>query len=349
VLAATEPSDDVTVVSLRVLPKPVAGCVRTSGVAGQQGITWPAQYKWVLGRVPSDAAEHAGCWMLDNMIPEAPPIDVRVSEGVAKVSQARAPPASMSLAAASRAGRRTRPVSMAAYSTLTIGDRKVIFNEQMGKGFGIDQRHTQIPMATQSFVNEMITSEGLAMNTPRYRYSRVFAVGYDALCNVFLSAGVEEKTAKLVRDSLCESYEFEPSKVYADAADLLKLAEGKSEEEVLALEDMKELASKDVQYSYTLGAGLVALMKQASVEPNDESIKRWCAALNIKSVNSFVRDMGYFNMNVEKFGQMKEMFEQMKVSAAKKKANDLAAKAKAAGAEADAAEAAEKATAEKVD
>merc|ERR1719331_1985001 len=52
----SQPSDDVAVVKLRALPKPVAGCVRTSGVAGQAGITWPTNFKWMLGKVPSDAA-----------------------------------------------------------------------------------------------------------------------------------------------------------------------------------------------------------------------------------------------------------------------------------------------------
>ena len=33
--------DDRTVASMTVLPKPVPGCVRVAGVAGQQGITWP--------------------------------------------------------------------------------------------------------------------------------------------------------------------------------------------------------------------------------------------------------------------------------------------------------------------
>jgi hypothetical protein len=54
---------------------------------------------------------------------------------------------------------------------------------RQGRGGAIDRprlrSRSQIPMATQSFVNEMITSEGLAMNTPRYRYSRIFAVGYE--------------------------------------------------------------------------------------------------------------------------------------------------------------------------
>merc|ERR1719453_471262 len=179
------------------------------------------------------------------------------------------------------------------------------------------------------------------MNTPRYRYSRIFAVGFKALCDVFFSSGIEEKTAQIARDSMIVAYEFEPKKVYADGEALLEATKGLSEEEVLALSDLTELAASGCTYSYTLGAGLLALMKQSGVEPDEEAVKRWCAALNIKSVKSFTRDLGYFNMNVEKFSDMKEMFEQMKISAAKKKAADLAKKAEAAKAEAEAAEAAE--------
>ena len=85
----SEPSDEVAVVTLRVLPKPIPGCVRTSGLAGQQGITWPSFYSWQLGRQPA-GSPFAGCWMLDNMAPERPPIDVDAAEGVqAAVSPAQ--------------------------------------------------------------------------------------------------------------------------------------------------------------------------------------------------------------------------------------------------------------------
>ena len=338
VLDTSEPSDDVAVVKLRVLPKPVPGCVRSSGVANQGGITWPTHYKWVLGRVPSDAAEHAGCWMLDNMLPDQPPIDVPKREGAEQLASsaapARAAPATMMLGA-----RRTSSPTMKAYSTLTTGDRKVIFGDNLGKGLGVNPQHTQIPMAAQSFVNEIIQTEGLAMNTPRYKYSRIFALGFESMCDLFLSVGISDSTAQLVRESLCVAFEFEPEKVAKDAKGLAELAKGKTEEELLALDDLKALSSTSPQYSYTLGAGLLSLMKEAGLEPDADVIKRWCEALNIKAVNSFTRDYGYFQMNVKKFAELREMFAQMEVSAAKKKAANLAKQAEAAEAEAKAAEA----------
>ena len=41
-MGTSQPSEDVAVLTLRVLLKPIPGCVRTSGVAEQGGITWPA-------------------------------------------------------------------------------------------------------------------------------------------------------------------------------------------------------------------------------------------------------------------------------------------------------------------
>ena len=38
----------------------------------------------------------------------------------------------------------------------------------------LNPRFIQIPMAAQSFVNEMLTSTTLAMVTPSYQYTRIF-------------------------------------------------------------------------------------------------------------------------------------------------------------------------------
>ena len=51
------------------------------------------------------------------------------------------------------------------------------------------------------------------------------------------------------RDSLCVAYEFEPKKVYGDAASLLKAAEGKTEDEILALPELEALKASDTQVS----------------------------------------------------------------------------------------------------
>ena len=88
----------------------------------------------------------------------------------------------------------------------------------MGAAFDVEPRHMQVPMPTQSFANEMITSTTLAMATPSYRYTRVFALGFDRLCSIFLAAGCSEVTAKAVRNSLCIAFEVEESALDATSA-----------------------------------------------------------------------------------------------------------------------------------
>jgi hypothetical protein len=82
VFEVSSPSDERRDVKVKMLPKPIAGCVKTSGVAGQGGITWPHYYKWEMRKMAE--GPRAGCWMLEQMVPQAPPniidaaIDVEV-------------------------------------------------------------------------------------------------------------------------------------------------------------------------------------------------------------------------------------------------------------------------------
>jgi hypothetical protein len=221
---------------------------------------------------------------------------------------------------------------MATEAKLTVGDRKVKFNEAMGAAYGIDPRHCQIPMPTQSFVNEVLTSTTLAMNTPSYQYTRIWALGFDTLCELFLSAGCSSDCATKVRSSLYVAFDMVQEDVEADCAALKALSEGVTEEQALALEDLVALSKQKVTYDYTFGTGLATLMKQASVPPSEEVIARWCDALNLSCKSVFTRDYKYFESSVEKFAQMKEMMAQMEISAKRDAAKREAEKAeKAAG------------------
>ena len=88
VTSTNEPSDDRIVMNLRVLPKPITGCVKSSGVAGQDGITWPSFYEWELVR--ASEGEYADCWMLEQLRPRRPPIDVASEDGTPRVAASSA-------------------------------------------------------------------------------------------------------------------------------------------------------------------------------------------------------------------------------------------------------------------
>jgi len=222
---------------------------------------------------------------------------------------------------------------------LTVGDVKVRFGEALGKNMGIDPRFCQIPQATQSFANDLITSETCAMVTKNYRYTRLFALGLVTLCDIFLEAGCSPETAKATRSSLCAAFEVEEDKVNKDAAALLALVEGKSETEILAIDDLQEISKQSPTYSYIFGAGLTTLFKGAKPDMKGEDIERWCDELDLNCKNALTRDYNYYVQAVEKFGQMKEMFAQMDASAKRQAAERLKDKAAAAAKEADDAEA----------
>lgn len=77
-------SDDEAAVRLRVLPRPIPGCVKLSGMADQDGITWPAFYSWQMRR--QAGGEFDGCWMLYQMQQAPPPIDVESDGGTPRVA-----------------------------------------------------------------------------------------------------------------------------------------------------------------------------------------------------------------------------------------------------------------------
>jgi len=85
VLKTESTTDDKAVVNLRVMPKPVTGCVRMSGVADQSGITWWTHYNFHLTRQQDGAFKD--CWMVEQMFPAPPPVDVDSRDGTPQIAQ----------------------------------------------------------------------------------------------------------------------------------------------------------------------------------------------------------------------------------------------------------------------
>merc|ERR1719245_1727706 len=150
-------------------------------------------------------------------------------------------------------------------SPKTIGEAKAAFKEKYGR---------PVNMLVQGFVNEMLTSVTLAMMKPSYQSSKVFSLGFEALCKTFLQ-GVNEEEKKRLHDALCVAVGFDPEAVKQDAAAIEAFANGKTEDDLLAGEDLKEIAAAgNFKHSYPLGAGLLTLMPMVGVEPSDEVIER---------------------------------------------------------------------------
>lgn len=84
ILDTNQVSDDAATVRMRILPRPVPGCVKLSGLADQDGITWPAFYNWQMRREVEGPL--TGCWMLDQFQQARPPINVQSNEGTKSVA-----------------------------------------------------------------------------------------------------------------------------------------------------------------------------------------------------------------------------------------------------------------------
>jgi len=186
----------------------------------------------------------------------------------------------------------------------------------------------------QGFVSEILQSTCFALQSPKYAYSRIYAVGYEELCKAFLEGCPSDEDREAIRSSMLIGLGMDPAKVQRDAEELLALAEGMAEAELLETADFKDVAAIDgFKYTYTFGAGLITLMPVVKTEPSNESIERWCSALKIGA--RLQTDYAYYKSSLEKVGQAKEMMLQMQVASKRAEAKRLAAKAEAAAKEAE--------------
>jgi len=198
-----------------------------------------------------------------------------------------------------------------------------------------------VSSTAQGFVSEIIQSTCFALQSPNYAYSRVYAVGFEALCKVFLESCPSDADREAIRSSMCIALGMDPAQVRRDSEELTALADGMAEEELLATSDFKDISAiNGFKYTYTLGAGLITLMPVVGTEPTAESIDRWCSGLNI-GASRLQTDYAYYKSSLEKVAQVKEMMLQMQVASKKAEAKRLAAKAEAAAKEAEEEEAKE--------
>lgn len=214
----------------------------------------------------------------------------------------------------------------------TVGDAKAAFQAAYGAPVG---------SMSQGFVNEMLTSVTLATVSADYKYTRVFAVGFETLCESFLAAVPNEAQRSKIHDAMCVALELDAKKVVQDAAALKEAAGSMTEEQILATADLKS----GVKYSYPLGAGLLTLMPLVGSPPSTDVIDRWCEALGLTPIR-LQKDWMFFEKALQQMADGRQMMLEMQASAKRKEAATLKAKADKAAEEAKAAEATEEATEE---
>ena len=110
-----------------------------------------------------------------------------------------------------------------------------------------------------------------------------------------------EAGADKIKKALCYAFEYDAKQIERDAEALRAAAEGKTEDEILEMADLKD----ECKYTYTYGAGLVTLMKMASVDPQ-AAIPRVAGEQGRARART-----PYYLVASSKMEQMKEMIAQM--------------------------------------
>jgi hypothetical protein len=211
----------------------------------------------------------------------------------------------------------------------TVGEAKAAYQAAYGK---------PTPTLAQGFVGELLTSVTLATVHPTYEYTRVLAVGYEALCDSFLVAISDEARRKELHDCMCTALELDADQIKADSDALKAQAAGMSEADFLGLPELKALAGQ--KYSYPIGAGLLTLMPvvEGGATPTAPMIERWATALGVSELR-LSKDWMFFEKALKSMADARTMMIEMQAAAKRKEAKALAEKADKAAKAAEAAQA----------
>jgi len=215
----------------------------------------------------------------------------------------------------------------------TIGDAKRNFQAAYKKPVG--------PIA-QGFVSELLASCTVAMASPSFKYSPIFALGVEQLCVTFLEGMTTPADKAELQSAICAALGLSEATVLEDAATLRALAETCATEDALfAAPPLAEIAALPAvppyKYSYAFGAGVIVLMPLVGVEVSTDAIGRWCGTLKI-SPTKLKKDWGFFEASIDRLAEAKVMVAEMKAAAKRKEASKLKELAEAAAKEAAEAE-----------
>ena len=154
-----------------------------------------------------------------------------------------------------------------------------------------------VSAATQKFLNFIVEDRTCVF---RWRYSRVYAVGFHALCDAFLRGSCRTAADEAAtRAALCVGLGLDQAAVWADAASLCEEAAGLDRQQLLATEEFRQIAAAQgsLKYTYTFGVGLVMLMRavgETELSPPPRTvtsgITAWCTALDLRFATRLASD-----------------------------------------------------------
>merc|ERR1711865_157946 len=89
-----------------------------------------------------------------------------------------------------------------------------------------------LPMSTQAFVNEMITTVTVAQASANYEYSSIFGLGFETLVSYYTLEVRKPESKEKMRVALAKALLRDPTQMKADAEALKAGAAGKTVDEL---------------------------------------------------------------------------------------------------------------------
>ena len=198
---------------------------------------------------------------------------------------------------------------------LTVSDSKKLFHEQFPY---------VIPGLYKRIVDEMLVELNLLNHQNEFIQDDLFCVGLTETFKQLTIGYKPEEHLVLLFESLCNSSNFEPSKIKEISTKTLEQYKEKSLKQIATL--LKEKRSSKLYSSRILNLGIYLIITNASdIKEKKDSEKNKAIAdivnnLNL-SINKAEKDIGIYKSSISKMEQAKELIEELRIKDKKKEQN----------------------------
>ncbi len=195
---------------------------------------------------------------------------------------------------------------------LTVSDSKKLFHEQFPY---------VIPGLYKRIVDEMLVELNLLNHQNEFIQDDLFCFGLTETFKELTKGYMPEVHKELLFESLCNSSNFEPSKIKEISKKTIGLYKEKSLKEISIL--LKEKTTSKLYSSRILNVGIYLIIVNANDfneikdSEKNKAIFDIINSLNL-SVNKAEKDISIYKSSIKKMQQAKELLEETKIQSKKK-------------------------------
>ena len=195
---------------------------------------------------------------------------------------------------------------------LTVSDSKKLFHEQFPY---------VIPGLYKRIIDEMLVELNLLNHQNEFTQDDLFCVGLTETFKELTKEYEPDVHLELLFESLCNSSNFEPSKIKEISKKTLKQYKEKSLKEISNL--LEEKNTSNLYSSRILNIGIYLIISNATDYNKIKDSERNKVILDIinklnLSVNKAEKDIGIYKSSIKKMEQAKELLEEAKIQNKKK-------------------------------